>query len=173
MYPVPLVIGLFFQFLCTLLLFLAGVKDSGIIPATFVSSYARDLVNKKYQNIKSKNQRVFYIVRDSHNLTKMKYCETCSIFRPKNSAHCNLCNNCVLRFDHHCIWLGTCVGNRNYKEFLLFVSSLVVCTMFVFVTSLYLLVLNSHKKDLKLIFDAAGIIAIILAIYTFIVSDIH
>ncbi|KAI7563420.1 hypothetical protein KC343_g2269 [Hortaea werneckii] len=51
-----------------------------------------------------------------------RFCKKCACVKPDRTHHCSSCGQCVLKMDHHCPWLATCVGLRNYKPFLLFLT---------------------------------------------------
>ena len=58
-------------------------------------------------------------------------CTRCLALKAQRAFHCPDCDICVERFDHHCIWIGKCVGGGNLRCFYLFVA--VVPSFFVFV----------------------------------------
>jgi len=59
-----------------------------------------------------------------------RFCRKCTAWKPERCHHCSVCGRCVLKMDHHCVWVANCVGAYNYKFFLLFLVYTFVATVF-------------------------------------------
>jgi DHHC palmitoyltransferase len=53
-------------------------------------------------------------------VNQYRFCDRCQVWQPPDGVHCPECNVCVAGYDHHCVWMGTCIGKRNYRQFVLF-----------------------------------------------------
>jgi len=91
----------------------------------FLCHYSWFLANtQKPGEITAENYACFaHTECDGVVYAKDSYCETCQVHKPARSKHCSMCGICVPTFDHHCIWLNQCVGEHNYKFFLIFLAT--------------------------------------------------
>lgn len=66
---------------------------------------------------------------DEPEVRKKRYCMICHSFKPERCHHCSRCKKCILGMDHHCPWLGCCIGFFNRKHFILLLIYTVLIAM--------------------------------------------
>ncbi|EAA21590.1 DHHC zinc finger domain, putative [Plasmodium yoelii yoelii] len=101
------------------------------------------LINAEENNIQIENRKI-------RNYTPNKYtiCDKCNyLVRPERAHHCRTCQRCVLKMDHHCPWIGTCVGEKNLKFFFLFLIYGLFISLFVNITIMPQFVKSIYETD--------------------------
>ncbi|KAF8398176.1 hypothetical protein HHK36_017106 [Tetracentron sinense] len=119
-----LVVGSIVTILDLMFLFLTSGRDPGIVPrnsrppetdeAFDLTTPSMEWVNGRTPHLKI--PRTKDVIVNGHSV-KVKYCDTCLLYRLPRTSHCSICNNCVQRFDHHCPWVGQCIGITTYENF--------------------------------------------------------
>ncbi|XP_064186578.1 palmitoyltransferase ZDHHC14-like isoform X1 [Anguilla rostrata] len=145
---VPMIGGVLFLFVLGTLL-RTSFSDPGVLPRATPDEAADlerqiDMANGCSSGYRPPPRTKEVIINGQ--TVKLKYCFTCKIFRPPRASHCSLCDNCVERFDHHCPWVGNCVGKRNYRFFYMFILSLSFLTVFIFSFVITHVILRSQNS---------------------------
>ena len=77
------------------------------------------------------------------------FCPHCLVKHKYKSLHCLICEKCIEEFDHHCFWVGNCIGNNNYTLFFIFLIYVLLNIFFNFgipITYLLIIILNKDEN---------------------------
>lgn len=121
-------ISLYLSHQVLIFLLLTSGRDPGIVPRnTHPPEEANIDENSQNQEGQSSNRLTSRKKEVMINgiRVKLKYCDTCMLFRPPRCSHCSICDNCVERFDHHCPWVGQCIGLVSSSPYQFFRSPIV------------------------------------------------
>ena len=157
------VVSLVWPLVCVAFLLVAAFMDPGIIPRSPEPN--EDWMAGRLPRTKE-------VDLNGHKVL-VRYNETCHFYQPPRAHHCSVMDECIEKFDHYCPWVGTTVGQRNYRFFLLFIFCTTALCIYVFGCSAYLVKLefdelrvdNPDALIAEALRNQPG--AIVMMIYTF------
>eukprot|EP00834_Sanchytrium_tribonematis_P003866 NODE_166_length_14584_cov_1.124750.p9 type:complete len:233 gc:universal NODE_166_length_14584_cov_1.124750:9228-9926(+) len=146
-HPTLVIIPLYFYFVSFASLFHAANMDPGVLPKYIeqrttcppgLDSDSMELGDRNFYPYMPKDSTDIKFVESRGKEIEIKYCVSCELYRPHRAAHDSSSDECVLRFDHFCIWLNNSIGERNYVFFFWFVILTWLQLLYVLITNLYL-----------------------------------
>lgn len=85
---------------------LSKIKNS-VFSEEIESNYTDD-VNFE-QSFSEESQRIYSDkgIKKNFKIILKHYCNKCDIEQEYRTKHCNRCEKCILKYDHHCFWIGS------------------------------------------------------------------
>ncbi|EAR88111.2 DHHC zinc finger protein (macronuclear) [Tetrahymena thermophila SB210] len=114
----------------------------------------------------SKNMKINgQINQNQMPFVEKRYCTSCYINMPLRAKHCKDCKRCVARFDHHCPYVGNCIGEKNKCVFYWF---LILQLIELLVGFIEVLKYNEFDQSDKLAYNIYTIFCFIIIAFFFI-----
>ena len=126
-------------------------SDPGLIPPRILLAAAGLKHDYTVAAIKE-NDAMFPILGpsayvDPYSNEPRPVCSTCQIPKPPRSSHCSTCQACVYEFDHHCPFVGNCIGGRNKRFFVAYVVLTGMCSAYLLATSVAVCVITYISSE--------------------------
>ncbi|XP_020112533.1 protein S-acyltransferase 11-like isoform X2 [Ananas comosus] len=99
----------------------------------------------------------FPVVVGRNGLNDYTFCAYCQKPKPLRAHHCRSCRACVTDMDHHCPFIGNCVGAANHRFFVAFLISVVVSCAYVVAMATYAAVFVWPRVDLGVHLKSPGL----------------
>lgn len=145
--PIPLIIQLILTLLSLFFLYRTSATEPGYIPQQ-IYGHAKGPIGAPLMTEAYEREQKTFNLPVGNAIKRLKYCGTCHVWRPTRTSHCSECQLCVEKFDHHCPWVGNCIGKRNYKFFMYFLISTFLLTLWTWGFSLaQIIVVSLDIKD--------------------------
>ncbi|KAK9282637.1 hypothetical protein L1049_010856 [Liquidambar formosana] len=143
----------FLALLCLYSLFVCVVTDPGHVP----SNYVPDFEDTDVSDQEPKKTGVH-----------LRNCDKCHTYKPPRAHHCRVCRRCVLRMDHHCLWINNCVGYWNYKSFVILILYATIGSLYSTVMMLSCVLQKdrdfSGQVPLKIFYIICGVMMVALSL---------
>lgn len=99
----------FMAFLTTTLLLCTALTNPGIVFHAKFRQFQSFAAQRRSQQDTSLSEL------ETWNLQNLPYCQKCKILTPTEMKiiHCTDCGYCIESMDHHCPWMGQCIGKHN------------------------------------------------------------
>ena len=89
--------------------------------------------------------------------SKQYSCRLCGVEKGFPARHCRDCQVCIEGFDHHCMWLGKCVGKNNLWVFYFITAAIPLTLVFLMATTVLMEMNRAEKNRIVKAFGSAYI----------------
>lgn len=98
-------IGIWLPVFSVVCLWLTGCSDPGIIPR-IAAPTADEFPAGRPRSVEA--------LVNGKKVT-LKWNDSTNFYQPPRAHHCSVSNDCVEKFDHHCPWVGTTIGQARTR----------------------------------------------------------
>lgn len=93
---------------CLFMFLRCALKSPGILEA----AHAGEVVLLEAEGLSSSRG-----AQGALPMSRGRWCHHCRLHQTYGCRHCDFCQVCVEGHDHHCVWMGKCIGRDNLCAF--------------------------------------------------------